>query len=49
MEYEHLDLLDSSDYIWRYHSVFCVKASPKDIDITRYLSAIKKRIVEREY
>ena len=49
-QHERLDLLDNSDGIWRCHSVFnCVEACPKDIDITRYLSAIKKRIVEREY
>ncbi|MCB0278208.1 MAG: succinate dehydrogenase iron-sulfur subunit [Calditrichaeota bacterium] len=47
---ERLDILDNSDGIWRCHSVFnCVEACPKGIDITRHLSALKKRIVEREF
>jgi succinate dehydrogenase / fumarate reductase iron-sulfur subunit len=49
-ENERLDILDNTDGIWRCHSVFnCVEACPKEIDITRYMSALKKRIVEREY
>lgn len=47
---ERLDILDNHDGIWRCHSVFnCVEACPKEIDITRHLSALKKRIVHREY
>ena len=47
---ERLDLIDNADGIWRCHSVFnCVEACPKEIDITRHMSALKKRVVEREY
>jgi succinate dehydrogenase / fumarate reductase iron-sulfur subunit len=47
---ERLDLLDNTDGIWRCHSVFnCVEACPKEIDLTKHMSLLKKRIVEREY
>jgi succinate dehydrogenase / fumarate reductase iron-sulfur subunit len=47
---ERLDIIDNHDGIWRCHSVFnCVEACPKEIDITRHISALKKRIVQREY
>jgi succinate dehydrogenase / fumarate reductase iron-sulfur subunit len=47
---ERLDIIDNTDGIWRCHSVFnCVEACPKEIDITRHLSALKKRVVQREY
>jgi succinate dehydrogenase / fumarate reductase iron-sulfur subunit len=44
-----LDILDTPDGIWRCHTIFnCVECCPKEINITRHISQLKKRLMERE-
>ena len=41
---ERLDVVDSPDGLWKCYTIFnCNEACPKDIDITRWLSALKRR------
>jgi succinate dehydrogenase / fumarate reductase iron-sulfur subunit len=41
---ERLDVVDSPDGLWKCYTIFnCNQACPKDIDITRWLSALKRR------
>lgn len=41
---ERLPILDSDEGLWKCYTIFnCNQACPKDIDITRWLSALKRR------
>ena len=41
---ERLDKVDNQDGLWKCYTIFnCVEACPKDIDITRWLSALKRK------
>jgi succinate dehydrogenase / fumarate reductase iron-sulfur subunit len=41
---ERLPVLDSDEGLWKCYTIFnCNQACPKDIDITRWLSALKRR------
>jgi succinate dehydrogenase / fumarate reductase iron-sulfur subunit len=41
---ERMPILDSDDGLWKCYTIFnCNQACPKDIDITRWLSALKRR------
>lgn len=41
---DRLDIVDSRNGLWRCYTIFnCVEACPKDIDITRWLSALKRK------
>jgi succinate dehydrogenase / fumarate reductase iron-sulfur subunit len=41
---ERLDVVDSPDGLWKCYTIFnCNEACPKDIDITRWLSALKRK------
>ena len=41
---ERLPVLDSDDGLWKCYTIFnCNQACPKEIDITRWLSALKRR------
>lgn len=43
---DRLRVVDSSEGLWRCYTIFnCVQACPKEIDITRWLSALKRRAV----
>jgi succinate dehydrogenase / fumarate reductase iron-sulfur subunit len=43
---ERLPVLDSDEGLWKCYTIFnCNQACPKDIDITRWLSALKRRSV----
>jgi len=43
---ERLDVVDSKDGLWKCYTIFnCVQACPKGIDITRWLSALKRQAV----
>ncbi len=43
---ERLETVDHGDGLWKCYTIFnCVEACPKDIDITRWLSALKRRAV----
>lgn len=46
---ERLKIVDSQDGLWKCYTIFnCVQACPKEIDITRWISALKRRaVVER--
>ena len=41
---ERVDVVDSEDGLWKCYTIFnCNEACPKDIDITRWLSALKRK------
>lgn len=43
---ERLEVVDSEKGLWKCYTIFnCVQACPKDIDITRWLSALKRKAV----
>ncbi len=43
---ERLEVVDSSEGLWKCYTIFnCVQSCPKDIDITRWLSALKRQAV----
>ncbi len=43
---ERLPIVDSEDGLWKCYTIFnCNQACPKDIDITRWLSALKRKAV----
>jgi succinate dehydrogenase / fumarate reductase iron-sulfur subunit len=46
---QRMPLVDSKEGLWKCYTIFnCVQACPKEIDITRWLSALKRRaVVER--
>lgn len=43
---DRLRVVDSTEGLWKCYTIFnCVQACPKEIDITRWLSALKRRAV----
>ena len=47
---ERLEVVDSKDGLWKCYTIFnCVQACPKGIDITRWLSALKRKAVTARY
>ena len=43
---ERVPIVDSKEGLWKCYTIFnCVQACPKEIDITRWLSALKRRSV----
>ncbi len=45
-----LGVVDSNEGLWKCYTIFnCVQACPKEIDITRWLSALKRRAVTARY
>ncbi len=45
-----LKIVDSKDGLWKCYTIFnCVQACPKGIDITRWLSALKRKAVTTRY
>ncbi len=47
---ERLPVVDSSEGLWKCYTIFnCVEACPKEIDITRWLSALKRKAVTAQY
>ena len=47
---ERLKVVDSKDGLWKCYTIFnCVQACPKGIDITRWLSALKRKAVTTRY
>ncbi|MDT0631296.1 succinate dehydrogenase iron-sulfur subunit [Rubrivirga sp. S365] len=47
---ERLKVVDSKDGLWKCYTIFnCVQACPKGIDITRWLSALKRKSVTTRY
>ncbi len=46
---QRMPIVDSKEGLWKCYTIFnCVQACPKEIDITRWLSALKRRaVVER--
>ena len=47
---DRLPVVDSKDGLWKCYTIFnCVQACPKDIDITRWLSALKRRAVTARF
>lgn len=47
---QRLPLVDSKEGLWMCYTIFnCVQACPKEIDITRWLSALKRRAVTERF
>lgn len=47
---ERLAVVDSTEGLWKCYTIFnCVEACPKEIDITRWLSALKRRAVTERF
>jgi succinate dehydrogenase / fumarate reductase, iron-sulfur subunit len=47
---DRLQIVDSKDGLWKCYTIFnCVQACPKGIDITRWLSALKRKSVTMRY
>jgi succinate dehydrogenase / fumarate reductase, iron-sulfur subunit len=47
---QRLGVVDSPDGLWKCYTIFnCVQACPKGIDITRWLSALKRKAVTARY
>src|SRR5690554_4575843 len=47
---DRLEVVDSKDGLWKCYTIFnCVEACPKGIDITRWLSALKRKAVTARY
>ena len=47
---DRLKVVDSKDGLWKCYTIFnCVQACPKGIDITRWLSALKRKSVTARY
>lgn len=47
---DRLKVVDSKDGLWKCYTIFnCVQACPKGIDITRWLSALKRKAVTTRY
>jgi succinate dehydrogenase / fumarate reductase iron-sulfur subunit len=47
---ERLEVVDSKEGLWKCYTIFnCVQACPKGIDITRWLSALKRKSVTMRY
>lgn len=47
---DRLEVVDSKDGLWKCYTIFnCVEACPKGIDITRWLSALKRKAVTERY
>jgi succinate dehydrogenase / fumarate reductase, iron-sulfur subunit len=47
---ERLKVVDSKEGLWKCYTIFnCVQACPKDIDITRWLSALKRKSVTARF
>ena len=47
---ERMKVVDSKDGLWKCYTIFnCVEACPKGIDVTRWLSALKRKAVTTRY
>ncbi len=47
---ERLKIVDSPNGLWKCYTIFnCVQACPKEIDITRWLSALKRKAVTTRF
>lgn len=47
---DRLQVVDSKDGLWKCYTIFnCVQSCPKEIDITRWLSALKRKAVTTQY
>jgi succinate dehydrogenase / fumarate reductase iron-sulfur subunit len=47
---DRLEIVDSKEGLWKCYTIFnCVQACPKGIDITRWLSALKRKSVTMRY
>lgn len=47
---ERLSIIDSKEGVWKCYTIFnCVEACPKGIDITRWISALKRKSITARY
>jgi succinate dehydrogenase / fumarate reductase, iron-sulfur subunit len=47
---ERLNVIDNNKGLWKCYTIFnCVQACPKEIDITKHISALKRKTVSEKY
>ncbi|KAK3582615.1 hypothetical protein CHS0354_024169 [Potamilus streckersoni] len=47
---QRLKIIDNNKGLWKCYTIFnCVQACPKEIDITKHISALKRRVVEEQF
>lgn len=47
---ERLSLIDNNKGLWKCYTIFnCVQACPKEIDVTKHISALKRKVVSERY
>jgi succinate dehydrogenase / fumarate reductase iron-sulfur subunit len=47
---ERLSILDNNKGLWKCYTIFnCVQACPKEIDVTKHISLLKKEVVCEKY
>ncbi len=47
---QRLRIIDNNKGLWKCYTIFnCVQACPKEIDITKHISALKRRVVSEQY
>ncbi len=45
-----LKIIDNNKGLWKCYTIFnCVQACPKEIDITKHISALKRKVVSEQY
>ncbi|MCS6988742.1 MAG: succinate dehydrogenase iron-sulfur subunit [Chloroherpetonaceae bacterium] len=47
---QRLRIIDNNKGLWKCYTIFnCVQACPKEIDITKHISALKRKVVSERY
>jgi succinate dehydrogenase / fumarate reductase iron-sulfur subunit len=47
---QRLRIIDNNKGLWKCYTIFnCVQACPKEIDITKHISALKRKVVSEQY
>lgn len=47
---QRLRIIDNNKGLWKCYTIFnCVQACPKEIDITKHISALKRKVVREQY
>jgi succinate dehydrogenase / fumarate reductase, iron-sulfur subunit len=45
-----LKIIDNNKGLWKCYTIFnCVQACPKEIDVTKHISALKRKVVSEQY
>ncbi|MBC8045141.1 MAG: succinate dehydrogenase iron-sulfur subunit [Rhizobacter sp.] len=47
---DRLNIIDNNKGLWKCYTIFnCVQACPKEIDVTKHISALKRKVVSERY